>query len=160
MARKRKIKGTPTTESYEIKVEDWEIDYFFRLNSAPKDIIPGVYWESSRLILIGSIVKPVLEKVSKARIEIAADPQLDDHWQSKPTIVSAKAIGWMEIPRDDERLIFNCSVPCHSLPYITLAIQSGKIEYVSISGTKLKWRRGTISDLSLSTQREDEEDVI
>ena len=160
MAKRRKKKSIQITESYEIKVEDWEVDYFFRLNTAPKDIIPGVYWESSRLILIGSIIKPAIEKTSKARIEIAADPQLDDHWQSKPTIVSAKAIGWMEIPRGDDRIIFNCSIPSRSLPYIALAIQSGKIGYVSISGTKLKWRRGTISDLSLSTQREDEEDVI
>lgn len=156
MAKKRKIKDIPITESYEIKVEDWEVDYFFRLNKLSKDIIEGVYWESLRLILIGNIINPVLEKTSKARIEIAADPQLDDHWQSEPTIVSAKAIGWMVIPRGDERLIFYCSVSSRSLPFIAVGVQSGKIEYVSITGTKLKWRQGTISSLTLSTHREDE----
>jgi hypothetical protein len=126
------------------------------MNIAPKDLIEGVYWESSKLILIGRIIPPVSEKASKARSEIASDPQMDGHWQSKPTIVSAKAIGRMEIPRGDDKLIFCCSVPSRSLPNIALAVQSGKIKYASMFGTKLKWRRGTISSLSLSMHGEDE----
>ena len=157
MAQKRKTKkNTLITESYEIEVEDWEVNYHFGMNIAPKDFIEGVYWEYSKLILIGRIILPAFEKASKTRIEIADDPKLDDHWQPKPTIISAKAIGWMEIPRGDDRLILYCSVPSRSLPYIALAVQSGKIKYTSIFGTKLKWKQGTISSLSLSTQREEE----
>jgi hypothetical protein len=156
MAQKRKTKkNTLITESYEIEVEDWEVNYHFGMNTAPKDLIEGVYWEYSKLILIGRIILPALEKASKARIEIADDPKLDDHWQQKPTIISAKAIGWMVIPRGDNSLIFYCSVPSRSLPYIALAVQSGKIKYATISGTKLKWRQGTISTLILSTHREE-----
>jgi hypothetical protein len=87
---------------------------------------------------------------------MADDPKLDDHWQPKPTIISAKAIGWMVIPRGNDNLTFYCSVPSRSLPYMALAVQSGKIKYASIFGTKLKWRQGTISSLSLSTHREEE----
>ena len=155
MTQKRKTKSTLITESYEIEVEDWEVNYHFGMNTAPKDLIEGVYWEYSELILIGRIILPALEKASKARIEIADDPKLDDHWQPKPTIISAKAIGWMVIPRGDDSLIFYCSVPSRSLPYIALAVQSGKIKYATISGTKLKWRQGTISTLILSTHREE-----
>lgn len=122
---------------------------------APKRVIEGVYWKILRLILIGKIISPALVKASKARIEISADPQMDDHWQPKPSIISAKAIGWMEIPREDDRLICYCSVPSRSLPYLALAVQSGKIKYVSIFGTKLKWRQGTITSLSLSAHREE-----
>jgi hypothetical protein len=156
MAQKRKTKTILIKDLYEIEVEDWEVNYHFGMNTAPRDLIDGAYWESSKLILAGRIIAPALEKASKARIEIAGDPQMDDHWQPKPTIASAKAIGWMEIPRGDDRLIFYCSVPSRSLPYTALAIQSGKINYISIFGTKLKWRQGTISSLSLSTHREDE----
>lgn len=154
MARKRKKEDALVKELYEIKVEDWEVYYHFGI--APKGIIEGAYWEFSKLILTGKILSPVLEKASTARVEIADDPQMDDHWQPKPTIVSAKAVGWMEVPRGDERLIFYCSVPSRSLPYIAQVINSRKIEYASIYGTKLKWRRGTITSLSLSTHREDE----
>ena len=157
MAQKRKTKkNTLINESYEIEVEDWEVNYHFGINTLPKDLIDGVYWEDSKLTLMGRIILPALEKVSKARIEIADDPKLDDHWQPKPTIISAKAIGWMVITREDNILIFNCSVPSRSLPFIVLAVQSGKIKYASIFGTKLKWRQGTISRLRLSTHREEE----
>ena len=136
---------------------DWEVDYHFALNTLPKDLIEGVYWENSRLILTGKILSPILEKASKAKIEIAAEPQMDDHWKPKPTIVSAKAIGWMEIPRGDDTLIFYCSIPSRSFQNITLAVHAEKIKFVSIFGTKLKWRKGTISSISLSRNREEEE---
>ena len=156
MAQKQKTKtNIPIKESYEIEVKDWEADYHFGINTAPKDLIEGVYWEYSKLILMGRILLPALDKATRARIEISGDPQLDDHWQQKPTIISAKAIGWMEIPRGDDRLILYCSVPSRSLPYIALAVQSGKLKFALIFGTKLKWRRGTISSFSLSTHREE-----
>ena len=155
MARKRKTKkNIEVIEFYEIEVEDWEAYYHFGM--APKNIIEDVYWEISNLILIGRLISPSLKTASKARIEIGGNPQTDDHWQTKPTITSAKAIGWMEIPRGDDQLIFNCSVPTRSLSFITLAAQAGKIKYVSISGTKLKWRQGTISRISLSAHRDDD----
>lgn len=155
MAQKRKTKeDILIRESYQVEVDDWEVYYSFGL--APKHLMEGVYWETSKLILIGKIISPVIEKASKARIEISAEPQMDDHSQPKPTIVSAKATGWMEIPRGDDRMIFYCSVPSRSLPYLALSVQSGKIKHVSITGTKLKWRQGTISRLHLSAYREDE----
>lgn len=86
-------------ECYEIEVKDWEVSCHFGINTAPKDLIPGVYWEGSTLILTGGIISPLLDKANRAVIQITANPQLDDHWQPKPTIISAKAIGWMEIPR-------------------------------------------------------------
>jgi len=157
MAHKRKTKKIVLlTETYEIEVDDWDVYHHFGINTAPKDLVEGVYWETSKLILTGRLISPILEKASKARIEMAGEPRMDDHWQEKPTIVSAKAMGWMELPRGDEILVFHCSVPDRSLPFIALAIQSGKIKYVSIFGTKLKWRQGTMSSLSLSAHREDE----
>ena len=155
MAKKTKAKKKSVSmESYQVEVNDWEIYYHFGI--APKGVIEGVYWEGAHLILLGRLISPTLKTASKARIEINPDPQLDDHWQSKPTIISAKATGWMEISRGDDKLIFYCSVPSHSLTYLTLAAQSGKIRNASITGTKLKWRQGRISHLSLSTHKEDE----
>ena len=159
MAKKRKRKKKePENEAYEIEIEDWETAYHFAMNTMPKDLVEGVYWEHSMLILTGKILSPALEKATKARVEIADDPQLDDHWKPEPTIISAKAIGWMGIPRGDDKLIFHCSIPSRSLPHITIAVCTGKIKYVSIFGTKLKWRKGTISSLSLSKDREEDYD--
>jgi hypothetical protein len=156
MAKKRKRKEVPVTVSYEIKVENWEVDYHLSLNIIMQDLIDGVFWESSQLILIGQLISPAIEKANKARIEIAAKPEMDDHWKQESKIVSAKAVGYMEIPRGEDNLIFHCLVPSRSMPFIATAVQSGKIKHVSLLGTKLKWRQGTISSLSLSTHKEDE----
>jgi hypothetical protein len=156
MAKQRQTKkDIPIKEFYEIEVEDWEMYFHFGINTTPKDWVSGAYWEFSHLILTGKIISPVLEKANKARIQLDDDPRMDDHWQPKPTIISAKAIGRMEIPRGDDTLIFYCSVPARSLPHIAIAMQSGKIKYSLIFGTKLKWRQGSISSISLSTQREE-----
>lgn len=157
MAKKRKtIKTTPETETYGIEVEDWEVDYHFALNTTPKGLIEGVYWEHSKLILVGKLLSPLLGKASKARIELAGDPQMDDHWKANPTIISSKAIGWMEIPRGDDTLILYCSIPSQSFQQVAPAVHSGKIRFASVFGTKLKWRKGTIQSVSLSTNREEE----
>lgn len=109
--RKKRKKKEPEKLRYDIKVEDCEIDYHFGINTMPQDLIRGVYWENSKVTLTGKILSPILEKASKTKIDIVADPQLDDHWKEKPTIISAKAIGWMEIPRGGDTLIFYCSIP-------------------------------------------------
>jgi hypothetical protein len=156
MAKKRKKKKKePEKERYEIEVEDWEVAYRFEINTAPKDLVEGVFWEHSRLILKGKILSPVLGKASKIRVELADKPEMDDHWKAEPTITSAKAIGWMEIPKGDDTLTFYCWIPSRSLPFITVALDSGKIKFVTVWGTKLKWRKGTISSVSISKDREE-----
>ena len=156
MVTKRKTKKKePEKEYYEIEVEDWEVYYNFGINTVLKDLIEGVFSEYSKLILTGRILSPLIKQASKARIELVGDPEMDDHWKAEPTITVAKAIGWMEIPRGDDTLIFYCSIPSQSLPFTTLAVDSGKIKFVTIWGTKLKWRRGTISSISLSKKREE-----
>lgn len=159
MAKKRrKKKEEHENETYEIEINDWEVAYRFGLNALPKDLVRGVYWEYSKLILAGKILSPVVEKASKVRIEMTDEPQMDDHWKSKPTIISAEATGYMQIPRGDDTLTFYCSIPSRFLQNITLAVHSGKIQFVSISSTKLKSRQGTISSVTLSRAREDEEE--
>ena len=149
----KKKKKEPENETYEIEVNDWEAAYRFELNTLPKDLINGVFWERSRLILTGKILSPVVKKASRARVEMVNEPRMDDYWKSEPTIKSAKGIGWMEIPRGDDTLIFSCYIPSLSLQNITLAVNLGKIKFVSIFGTKLKWRKGTILGVSLSKDR-------
>ena len=158
MARKRKKRKMkkPENEYYEIELGDWEVNYHFGINTGPKDLVPGVYWEHSAIIMPGKILSPVIEKANEARIQIAAEPQMDDHWKAEPTIISAKATGWMEIPRGDDTLIFHCSIPSQSFHYVALAAHSRKIKFASISGTKRKWRQGTISNLRLSSHRDEE----
>ena len=153
--QKKRKKKKPENESYEIEIQDWEADYHFGLNILSRGSDGGAYWEHSKLILTGNILLPALEKANNARLELAGDPQMDDHWSVKPTIISSKAIGFMEIPRGDDTLLFYCSIPSRALPFVTQIVDSGKIKYASIFGTKLKWKKGTIARIGLSKHREE-----
>ena len=63
MAQKRKTKkNIVIKEWYEIEVEDWEVYYHLGINTLPKDFIDGVYWEDSKLILMGRIIFTCLRK--------------------------------------------------------------------------------------------------
>lgn len=152
--RKRKQKK-PEKEWYEFEVEDWEMDYHFELNNGPEDLIPGVFWENSTCTFICKLISPLLKYGNKARVEVVAKPALDDHWTLEPTVRSAKGIGNIDIPRGEDTLIFHCLIPSRSFQYIPLAASSGKIKSISISGTKLKWRKGDIYGISLLTNIEE-----
>jgi hypothetical protein len=155
-APKKRKRKEPANVSYEVEVHDWEVHYHFGI--APKnlnDIIRGVYWETSNLTLLGKILSPALKNASSVKIDISSDPQMEDYWTTKPTILSAKAIGWMEIPRGETGLHCHCSVPPRLSSQIHVAVSSGKVKFVSIDGTALKWRRGTILQFSLATNRDE-----
>jgi len=157
VAKKRKIKKTPESIRYEIKVEDWEVyNYFGIAPKTLKEMGTGAYWEISNLILLGKIINPELKIANRAKVELASEPEMADHWTTEPTIRSAKAIGFMEVPRGEDVLHMRCSIPPRMSNNIHLAVASGKIKYVSIFGEKLKWRKGLVFSISLSAELEEE----
>ena len=155
MAKKRKKTGITETERYEIEIEDWEVYSHFGINMGRKKFFPGDYREHSKLSIHGNILSPLLKIASKAKIEIIDSPEFDDHWKEAEAEKPPFAIGWMEVPRGDNTLQMDCWIPTRLFNYISIAIASEKIKYASIFGTKLKWRRGDIFDITFSTIREE-----
>ena len=160
MAKKqrRREQKKPENERYEFVVEDWEMEYQFELNMVPKDLVPGLFWEHSTCILICKLTSPVLKYGNKARIEIVGKPELDNHWAPDTNVRSGIGIGSIEIPRGDDVIRFYCMVPSRSFPCIPVAASSGKIRYVSIRGTKLKYRKGDVFGITLRTNWGDDEE--
>ena len=152
---KRKMKKREN-ERYEIEIEDWEVYYHFGINIGRNDISPENFWEISSITLLGKIVSPTLKNASKAKLEISAKPDLDDHWKETPTENLPSGVGLMEIPRGHNTLHLYCWVPSRSFIFIPQAAASGKIKLASVFGEKLKWRRGRIFYISLTTNREEE----
>ena len=158
MPRKKKSKKQePEDIRYELKIMDYEPYYHFGINEVPQDLLPGAYLEICSLTLNCKILLPDLEKANQAQVKLSEEPKLDDFWTDQPTIISAKAVGWMEIPRGDDTLIFYCSIPSRAFAFVYWSINSGKTKYAALYGTKLKWRRGTVSSFSFSVEKEDEE---
>ena len=143
---------------YLIEINNWEAYYNFGI--APenlKEIIRGTYWETSVLILFGKILIPELKNAKTAKVELSAEPEKSDHWTEKPTIISAKAIGFMEIPYRKDILEMRCGLPPRLHHSIHLSLLLGKIKYVSVFGEKLKWRKGTMFDVTLSPNYDEDD---
>lgn len=151
--RKRK---EPEDITYEIEVNDWKTYYHFGLNKRPTDNFPEVYWEFSNIILSGGIISPDLKIISKANIRINESPELNDHWKNKMLERQPLGIGYIKFEKDDDILEFNCWVSSPSFNNITVTVAHGKVKYVSIFGTKLKWKKGTIFNITLSTDKDEE----
>ncbi len=58
----------------------------------------------------------------------------------------------MKISKDENTLYLNCAVPTRSFNLLPIAIASGKIKHASITETKIKWRKGEIYRINLSTK--------
>ncbi|MFC1862880.1 hypothetical protein ACFL1Z_02875 [Thermodesulfobacteriota bacterium] len=156
MPKKKKPKKKKVEyEDYQIEVQDWQADYSFLINKG-KNFFNGVYSEYASIIVTGKILFPDLGKTKQARIDLVGDPEKDDHWQAKPSIASADSIGYTQMLRGDETLSFFAHIPMRALPHIAVTLNSSKIKYISIYGTKLKWKRGTITNISLTTVQEEE----
>lgn len=158
MSRKQKRRKNRESENerYEIEVKNWEVYYHFGINKVSRDLISGDYCEYSNLILVGNILSPSLKNAAQAKIKIRESPGLDNHWREDEMENPPPAIGLLEIPRGEDVLKFICFVPSRSFRFITMAVSAEKIRYVSLFGTKLKWRKGEIFDISLSNNRDEE----
>jgi hypothetical protein len=64
----------------------------------------------------------------------------------------------IDLPRGSDILEFHCYLPSRSFAAVSVAVAAGKIKHASISGTKLWYRKGDISDLHLVTNKDEEEE--
>jgi hypothetical protein len=63
----------------------------------------------------------------------------------------------MEIQYGKDVLEIHCGLPPRMHHSIHLSLISRKINYVSIFGEKLKWRKGAIFDITLSASYDEDE---
>ena len=131
---------------------------YYNFGIAPKNLGMGLYWEISNLTLLGKILSPELKIANTAKVCLSAEPEMADHWTPKPTIKSAKGVGYMEVARGKKVLEIRCSIPPRLSDSIHLSVASRKIKYISILGEKLKWRKGLIFGITLSAEREEDEE--
>ena len=106
--------------------------------------------------MIGNIISPELKIAEKAKIFLSSSPEKEDHWTTEPTILSAKAIGFMEVPRGEDVLLIHCNIPPRISNNIQVAVASRKIKYISVFGEKLKWRSGSVFSITFSAELEEE----
>ena len=131
-----------------VKIVEWKVDCGFGVNTLSKDDFPEDYSEHSDIILMGNLSLPVLKNIKRAKIRIMGSPELEDHWKHErkdpPT-----ATGWIEIQKGSDTIEFHSLFPHRNLSFVLTALASGKVGFVSVCGTKLRYRKADLFDLEL-----------
>lgn len=152
MANKSKSKKRQKPENiiYEIKVEDWQCEYMFGLNIWLKDLYPEQFAEYSRLIFYGQLLKPVIESVAQVKVVLSARADLNENQRNSLVKKDILKIGNMEISRGSNIFEIACVVPESSFAFLPTVAAAGNVNRISMTGTKLKWGKGDVLDISIS----------
>ena len=152
--KKRKPKK-PVLEDYEFEIDDWEVLYSFRGQTKDDHTNPDRYSESAQLTIFGKPVQPIYKDVSVVQMYLWSDPKLEDHWKDKPFVEAYPTVGHMTVLTDKITLDVNCHIPPRLFSNIKASLGHDKMKYVQVYGEKLRWGRGFIFRISLSTTREE-----
>lgn len=151
------VKKARETEVYLFEIEGWEVDLDFGITmGSVKNLYPDDFWEHSRLIFSGKIQSPALKSATTAKITVSSEPNLDDYQKRPPLEKTPISIGLMEIPRGSYSLDCIAWIPHRIFSNAIVASSAGRVRYIRIFGEKLKWRKGSIFNISFQTTYEDE----
>lgn len=146
-SRKRRQRRDETVR-YTLTVTGW--DYYYTFGPGHPRWDPGLYSELATLDLWGSLTKPVGDRHRRAMVTLSARTGLLQENRPEP----AKTVG--SLTSRDEALSGYVFVPAERLSELVTVSVSGRIKTVEITGTKLKWRQGSIIRLSITTKLDEE----
>ena len=135
---------------YEVLVTDWDYYYSISPNDARYRFGPGPYWEIQVVKFQGSISRPEGFKYPTCEVTLSGREGMQDEKFETPP----KTIGGLSAHEDTlNAYVF---IPCERVAEIVEIASTGRIKQISITGSRLKWRSGTVRDISVSTKIEEE----
>jgi len=148
MPRKRKQKE-PIHEHYVVRVSDWE--YSYGLSPGVGHFESRAYSEIQTLTFEGDLYRPADTKYSKGKITLSGDVDLLSHdLDDAPTIIGT-------VNGRDDLLDFYIFIPAERLSELVTIASTGDVKVIAMGGEKLKWRKGRILSLHLSTEFDEDE---
>lgn len=148
--RKRKTREEPV--HYMVRVTDWDCHYGFRVSDPKSQFDSGPYSDLATLTFTGELIEPDNTKYSKAELTISARNDMGgEKWREPPT-----AIGSLSAYEDT--LTAYVFVPIEHMAMLVSLANSGKVQTASMVGTRLRYRSGTVQNISLDTSPEDEDE--
>lgn len=136
---------------YELRVNDWNYYYGFRISDPKSRFDKGPYSELATLTFKGVMVSPESLKYEMGELTLSAQNNMMNERLAdlQHTIGSLSAYG--------DTLTGYVFVPAERLSELAAAAASGRIQVASIDGTRLKYRSGTIRGITLNTETDEEE---
>lgn len=148
--RKRKPRDEPI--HYLIHVTDWDCYYGFSVSDPKSRFDPGPYSDIATVTFKGELVEQEGCKYSRGELTLSARENMGgERWTEPPT-----AIGSLSAYEDT--LAGYVFVPAEHLAMLVSLASSGKVQTASILGSRLRYRSGSIQNISLSTSPEDDDE--
>jgi len=152
--KKARRKRQPAREEYIgylVRVSGWDYHYGFRPSDPRSHWDPGPYSELATLSFTGELIRPENSKYRTATVTLSGKVGM---MEERPT-GAASSIGSLSAHEDE--LSAYVFIPTERLAELSVVAQSGRVQIVQITGTKLRYRSALIRNLSLDTHFDEED---
>lgn len=151
---RRKRKRQPAREeyiAYFVRIGGWDYYYGFRPSDPKSQWDHGPYNEIATLTFTGELIRPENSKYRAVAVTLSGKAGMMEDRRTG----AVPSIGTLTAHEDElSAYIF---VPAERLTELTTVAQSGRVQVVQVTGTKLRCRSAQIHNLSIYTQFDDEE---
>ncbi|NQV79364.1 MAG: hypothetical protein HQ495_02370 [Alphaproteobacteria bacterium] len=152
--RRKRLKRKPRDEPicYLIRVTDWDCFYGFRVSDPNSRFNTGPYSDIATVAFKGDLVEPKDFKYRRGELTLSArEDMAGERWTEPP-----KSVG--SLSAYDDTLAGYVFVPAEHMAILVALASSGKVQTASIIGSRLRYRSGSIQNISLDTSLEDEDE--
>jgi hypothetical protein len=135
---------------YAIQVVEWDYYYSLHSNDPKSRWAEEALSELTTLDLAGDIIRPADGKLRSGKVMLSAKKEMlrQALGQSRTCIGSLSS-------RSDELSAY-IFIPAERMSEIITAAQAGRIQFISLNATKLRYRSGLVYGLTLHTRDEEE----
>lgn len=152
--RRRKRKKHKKREEhvhYEIRISGWDYYYSLRLSDPKSAFDRGTYSEIATFSLKGELISPEDLPYTEGLLTLSAQVgMLNQEYVEQP-----KAIGGLSVAGDT--LTAYVFVPAERLSELATVAASGRLQAARFIGSRLRYRSGTVHNISVTTEFEEEE---
>lgn len=136
---------------YVVQVTNWDCHYGFRISDPKNQFDDGPYSDLATLTFSGDLMEPANSKYSRAELTLSARNRMgEEKWREPPTAIGS-------LGAYDETLTAYVFVPIEHMAMLVSLAASAKVQRVSILGTKLHYRSGSVRNIYIDTEPEGED---
>jgi len=137
--------------AYFVRVGGWDYYYGFRPSDPKSQWDHGPYNEIATLTFTGELIRPENSKYRTVAVTFSGKAGMMEERRTDavPSIDTLTA--------HEDELSAYIFVPNERFPELTTVAQSGRVQVVQVTGTKLRYRSAQIHNLSIYTQFNDED---
>ncbi len=138
---------------YELQVEDWGYYYSFGVDDPKHALGPSPYSQIATLDLKGPLIRPEGHKCTSCVLTSSASPDMmSDRWdEPPPSIGMLSSMG--------ELLNAYVFVPAERMAELVTVAAIGRFRSALITGSRLRYRSGTVHRFHVGTEPEQDEDA-